>query len=64
MKKAYQELLEVNVPSREADALLGASRTTMNRKPRRSQDEVRTAPPNKLSNAERTLILATLNSSE
>lgn len=64
MSRAYQLLLDVKIPSRKAAALVGVSRTTMNRKPAPPRDAPRSAPPNKLSTAERAQILSALNSAE
>lgn len=64
MSHAYHQLLAVKIPSRKAAALVGVSRSTMNRKPAPPRDAPRAAPPNKLSTAERAEILAALNSPE
>jgi transposase InsO family protein len=61
---AYRQLVELAVPTRQAAALLGLSRTTIYRKPSAPVDRVPAAPPNKLSPAERAEILAALNSPE
>lgn len=61
---AYRQLVELAVPTRQAAALLGLSRTTIYRKPSAPVDRVPAGPPNKLSPAERAEILAALNSPE
>jgi transposase InsO family protein len=61
---AYGQLVDLAVPTREAAALLGLSRTTIYRKPAAPVDRAPTQPPNKLSTAERAEILAALNSTE
>jgi transposase InsO family protein len=61
---AYGQLVDLAVPTREAAALLGLSRTTIYRKPAAPADRAPTEPPNKLSTAERAEILAALNSTE
>ncbi len=64
MTIAYRQLLDVAVPTRQAAALVGLSRTTIYRKPAVPEDREPVAPPNKLSAAERAEILAALNSPE
>ena len=61
---AYQGLRELQVPTRQAAALAGVSRTTVYRKPAPPRDKSAPTPPNKLSLAERAEILAALNSPE
>lgn len=61
---SYRELIELAVPTRDAAALMGLSRTTIYRKPALPQDHMPVEPPNKLSTAERAEILAALNSVE
>lgn len=61
---AYQGLREQQVPTRQAAALAGVSRTTVYRKPAPPRDRPATTPANKLSVAERAAILAALNSPE
>lgn len=61
---AYQGLRELQVPTRQAAALAGVSRTTVYRKPAPPRDKPAPTPPNKLSLAERAEILAALNSPE
>ncbi len=60
----YRQLVDLAVPTRQAAALLGLSRTTIYRKPSAPVDRAPVAPPNKLSPAERAEILAALNSPE
>lgn len=62
MTSAYRQLVDVAVPTRQAAALVGLSRTTIYRKPAAPADHAPMAPPNKLSTAERAEILAALNS--
>ena len=57
-------MLELKIPSREAAALTGVSRTTANRKPVLPRDCAPVTPKNKLSAAERAGILLALNSPE
>jgi putative transposase len=59
---AYRELIGLAVPTRDAAALVGLSRTTIYRKPTAPRDHAPAVPPNKLSTAERAEILAALNS--
>ena len=67
---AYLELTVVGVPTREAASLTGLPRATTTRiaaRRRRPDPEpapVRPAPANKLTSAERAVVLATLNSDE
>lgn len=61
---AYGQLVDVAVPTRQAAALLGLSRTTIYRKPTTPEYCEPVAPPNKLSIVERAEILAALNSLE
>ena len=62
--ETYDELRDLKVTTRAAAELLGLSRTTIYRKPTTPKPRVVTAPPNKLSNAERAKILEVLNSDE
>lgn len=64
MTSAYWQLVDVNVPTRQAAALVGLSRTTIYRKPAAPADHALVVPPNKLSAAERAEILAVLNCPE
>ncbi|MGO0606012.1 IS3-like element ISAar46 family transposase, partial [Brevibacterium linens] len=64
MTSAYRHLVEAAVPTRQAAALLGLSRTTIYRKPAAPVDHEPVVPPNKLCAAERAEILAALNSPE
>jgi len=59
---AYDHLRDLQVPTRKAAALVGVSRTTVYRKPAPPVEHAPTAPPNKLSQAERDQILEVLNS--
>jgi transposase InsO family protein len=59
---AYRELVDLAVPTRDAAALVGLSRTTIYRKPAMPENRESVEPPNKLSTAERAEILAALNS--
>lgn len=60
----YEQLVGMDVPTRQAAALLGLSRTTIYRKPAMPEYCEPVEPPNKLSTAERAEILAALNSPE
>lgn len=62
MTSVYRQLVDVAVPTRQAAALVGLSRTTIYRKPVAPVEHAPMAPPNKLSTAERAEILAALNS--
>lgn len=62
MTSAYRLLVDAAVPTRQAAALVGVSRTTIYRKPAPPVDHVPVEPANKLSTAERAEILAALNS--
>ncbi|GAA4705848.1 hypothetical protein GCM10025781_26470 [Kocuria gwangalliensis] len=64
MTSAYRQLVDATVPTRQAAALTGLSRTTIYRKPAAPVDHEPVAPPNKLSDAERAEILAALNCPE
>ncbi|PCC48506.1 IS3 family transposase, partial [Brevibacterium aurantiacum] len=64
MTSAYRHLVEAAVPTRQAAALLGLSRTTIYRQPAAPVDHEPVVPPNKLCAAERAEILAALNSPE
>ena len=64
MTSAYRHFVEAAVPTRQAAALLGLSRTTIYRKPAAPVDHEPVVPPNKLCAAERAEILAALNSPE
>lgn len=59
---AYDQLRDLQVPTRKAAALVGVSRTTVYRKPAPPTDSPPDPPPNKLSPAERDQILEVLNS--
>jgi len=61
---AYQSLRQQLVPTRQAAALAGVSRTTVYRKPAPPRDQMAAAPPNKLTPAERGAVLAALNAPE
>lgn len=58
----YRSMLELNIPSRRAASLTGVSRTTANCKPAPPRDKMPVVPQNKLSAAERTGILAAMDS--
>lgn len=60
----YRQLVELEVPTREAAVLTGISRTTAYRKPTPPVEPEQVIPPNKLSVVERAEILAALNSPE
>lgn len=60
----YRSMLELKIPSRRAASLTGVSRTTANRKPAPPRDQMPVVPQNKLSAAERAVILSALNSPE
>ena len=62
MMGAYDQLRDLQVPSRKAAALVGVSRTTVYRKPAPVTQHVAQPPPNKLSDAERDQLLEVLNS--
>ncbi|MET3165570.1 UNVERIFIED_ORG: transposase InsO family protein [Arthrobacter sp. UYEF10] len=61
---AYQSLRQQLVPTRQAAALAGVSRTTVYRTPAPPRDQMAAAPPNKLTPAERGAVLAALNAPE
>ena len=61
---AYHGLRQQQVPTRQAAALTGVSRTTVYRKPAPPRDQTVAAPPNKLSPAGRAAVLAALNAPE
>jgi putative transposase len=61
---AYHALRQQQVPTRQAAALAGVSRTTVYRKPAPPRDTASVVPPNKLSPAERAAVLAALNAPE
>lgn len=60
----YRQLVELEVPTREAAVLTGISRTTAYGKPTPPVEREPVIPPNKLSVVERAEILAALNSPE
>jgi putative transposase len=60
--RSYQELIDLTVPTRDAAALVGLSRTTIYRKPALPEFHEPVEPSNKLSTVERAEILAALNS--
>lgn len=62
MTGAYRLLVQTDMPTRRAAALVGLSRTTIYRKPAAPVDQAPVVPPNRLSDAERAEILAALNS--
>ena len=61
---AYEQLVGMDLPTRQAAGLLGLSRTTIYRKPAMPEYCEPVDPPNKLSTVERAEILAVLNSPE
>jgi len=67
---AYLELTAVGVPTREAASLTGLARASATRaaararRPDQERAAARPAPANKLTTAERVVVLATLNSDE
>ncbi|MDQ0277469.1 hypothetical protein QO003_001772 [Arthrobacter silviterrae] len=63
---AYTALTEADIPTRDAAVIAGVSRATATRKPRRPVEDPAPAPApaNKLSEAERAHILATVNSAQ
>lgn len=61
---AYHALRQQQVPTRQAAALAGVSRTTVYRKPAPPRETAAVTPPNKLSPAERAAVLAALNAPE
>lgn len=64
MMLAYRPLVAVAVPTRQAAALVGVSRTSVYRKPAPPVDREPVVPSNTLSPAERSEILIVLNSPE
>lgn len=62
MMATYQQLRDLQVPTRKAAGLVGVSRTTVYRKPTESIGQVPQPPPNTLTTAERAEILAVLDS--
>lgn len=61
---AYHGLRQQQVPTRQAAALAGVSRTAVYRKPAPPREAAAVTPPNKLSPAERAAVLAALNAPE
>jgi putative transposase len=60
----YRSMLELKIPSRWAASLTGVSRTSANRKLAPPRDAAALVPKNKLSAAERAMILSVLNCPE